>query len=258
MVVAHPDDDAYGCGGTVALHADDASFRFVLVHATDGAQGDIRPGFPATRESLGSIRRQEDARAWAALGRVPDRHEWLDYPDGRLDAVPFDDLVAKVADIIRQERPTVVVTFGPDGITGHPDHVRIGMATDTAFHRVRAEGGPGLDRLLHGALPQSVFERWNATRARTGLPTWDPASVYDLRGVPDEEIAVSVDVSSVADRIVAGLRQHDSQLHVIANAGVSDEMWAKSVSMEHLVMAWPPRLPGEARLTSMFEGLDEV
>lgn len=51
-VVAHPDDDAYGMAGTVALHAADPDFRFILIHATDGGGGgDIREGFPATRES---------------------------------------------------------------------------------------------------------------------------------------------------------------------------------------------------------------
>ena len=88
MVVAHPDDDAYGIASTVALHADDPEFRFVLVHATDGEGGDIALGFPATRETLGSIRRAEDEAAWRAVGREPDRHEWLGLPDGELADLP--------------------------------------------------------------------------------------------------------------------------------------------------------------------------
>ncbi len=88
-VFAHPDDDAYGSAGSVALHADDPDFRFVLVHATYGEQGDIREGFPATRETLGSVRRAEDEAAWRALGRVPDRHEWLGLPDGGVAEVPL-------------------------------------------------------------------------------------------------------------------------------------------------------------------------
>lgn len=87
-VFAHPDDDAHGIAGTVALHADDPEFRFVLVLATDGGAGDIREGFPATRETLGAIRQAEDAAAWQALGRVPDRHVWLGYADGEVDRVP--------------------------------------------------------------------------------------------------------------------------------------------------------------------------
>jgi LmbE family N-acetylglucosaminyl deacetylase len=76
-VFAHPDDDGYGVAGGVGLHASEPDFRFVLIHATFGGHGDIRDGFRATRETLGSIREAEDEAAWRALGRVPDGHEWL-------------------------------------------------------------------------------------------------------------------------------------------------------------------------------------
>ena len=102
---AHPDDDAYGAAGSVALHADEPDFRFVLVHATFGEHGEIRDGFPATRRTLGSIRRAEDEAAWRAIGRVPDRHERLGLPDGGVADVPFDDLVAAVARILRRRNP---------------------------------------------------------------------------------------------------------------------------------------------------------
>ena len=256
VVVAHPDDDAYGMAGTVALHADDPGFRYVLVHATDGAAGDIRPDFPVTRETLGSVRRAEDERAWQVLGRPPDRHEWFGYDDGGVAAVPFEELVDRIAELLREERPDVVGTFGPDGITGHPDHVRVGAATDEAFDRVAAEPGRGLRRLVHGALPQSVFERWNETRRRKGLTPWDPDAVYHLRGVPDEQIGISVDTSSVALRVVAGLREHRSQQHVIAIPDVTDEQWARSASVEHYVVARPHRPAGTPVLTDVFEGLD--
>jgi LmbE family N-acetylglucosaminyl deacetylase len=105
LVVAHPDDDAYGVAGTVALHAADPDFRFVLVHATDGGAGDIRDGFPATRETLGAIRRGECEAAWRAHGRLPDRHEWLDYPDGAVDQMPFSELVDRIAAILAEEEP---------------------------------------------------------------------------------------------------------------------------------------------------------
>jgi LmbE family N-acetylglucosaminyl deacetylase len=243
--------------GTVALHADDPGFRYVLVHATDGGLGDIAPGFPATRETLGAVRRAEDERAWEALGRPPDRHEWLGYEDGSLPDVPFEELVDRLAALLAEERPDVVGTFGPDGITGHPDHVRLGAATDEAFDRVAAQPGPGLHRLLHGALPQSVFERWNETLRRRGLAPWDPTAVYHLRGVPDEHIGMTVDTSSVAHRIVAGLREHRSQQHVIVAPDATDEQWARSVGREHYVVVRPVRRPGAPTLTDVFEGLPE-
>ena len=110
--------------------------------------------------------------------------------------------------------------------------------------------GSGFQRLLHGAMPQSVFDRWNASRMRRGEPAWDPSAIYHLRGVPDESIGMSVDVSSVADRVVAGLREHRSQQHVMGAGPGLD--WERAVGMEHYVIAWPSGLQG---LTDVFEGL---
>jgi LmbE family N-acetylglucosaminyl deacetylase len=255
-VFAHPDDDAYGAAGSVALHADDPDFRFVLVHATEGERGDIRDGFPATRETLGAVRRREDEAAWQALGRVPDRHEWLGLPDGGVADVPAEEVVAAVARILEEEQPAVVVTFGPDGIFGHPDHIAIGAATDAAFHRLRSQDGPGFRRLAHGAVPQSVFERWNRQRAELGLFTFDPTQTYHMRGVPDEQIRVTVDCSAVTGRIVAGLREHRSQLHVMSDDPTNSEQWERRVRREWYAVAWPPRVPGAPMLTDLFDGLD--
>lgn len=255
-VFAHPDDDAYGAAGSVALHADEPDFRFVLVHATAGEQGDIREGFPATRQTLGAVRRAEDDAAWRALGRVPDRHEWLALPDGGVADVPFEDVVTAVARILDEEEPAVVVTFGPDGIFGHPDHVAIGAATDEAFVRLRAEHRPGFRRLAHGAVPQSVFERWNRQRAELGLFTFDPTQTYHMRGVPDEQIRVTVDCREVTSRIVAGLREHRSQLHVMSDDPTNTDQWERRLRREWYTIAWPPVEPEAPMLTDLFDGLD--
>jgi len=55
-----------------------------------------------------------------AVGRIPDRHDWLGYPDGGVADVPFEELVDAIAAVMEQQRPTVVHSFGPDGIFGHP------------------------------------------------------------------------------------------------------------------------------------------
>jgi LmbE family N-acetylglucosaminyl deacetylase len=255
-VFAHPDDDAYGIAGTVALHADDPLFRFVLVVATDGEGGDIRPGFPATRETLGAVRRAEDAAAWRALGRVPDRSLWLGYPDGGVSDVPFAELVDRIAGILAEERPDVVATFGPDGIFGHPDHITIGAATDAAFGRLAPPARPGTRRLCHAAIPNSVFNRWNQKRAEEGRWVFNPSEIYHMRGVPDEEVAITVDTRPVADRIVAGLSEHRSQHHVIIDDPTDVERWRRIVSREWWSIAWPPRPAGSPMLTDLFDGLD--
>ncbi|WP_202605330.1 PIG-L family deacetylase [Glutamicibacter soli] len=134
VIVAHPDDDAYGCAGSIALHETDPGFKFILVIATDGGAGLIADGIPATPETLGAWRRGESVRAWQAHGRMPDRHVWLDYADGGLHLVEPGELEDRVRRILLEERPQVVATFGPDGITGHRDHIAIGRAADAAFH----------------------------------------------------------------------------------------------------------------------------
>lgn len=253
-VFAHPDDDAYGVAGTVALHAEDPEFRFVMVHATLGELGDIREGFPATRETLGRVRRAEDEAAWRALGREPDRHEWLGLPDGGVADQPRAQVVAALARILEEEQPAVVVTFGPDGIFGHPDHVAIGAATDEAFEQVRAAGVP-VQRLLHGMVPQSVFERWQAQRADLGLYTWDPAQTFHMRGVPDDLLHVDVDCRAVAGRKVAGLQEHRSQLHVMSDHPMQPGVWERRVGREWFTIAWPPTEPGTPPLPDLFTGL---
>lgn len=253
-VVAHPDDDAYGIAGVVALRAADPRFRFVLVHATDGEAGSIAPGSGATRETLGAVRREEDRRAWEVLGRTPDRHEWFGYPDGRLSDVPRSELVDRIATVLEQERPDVVLTFGPDGITGHPDHVAVGRATDEAFLRLAGAGRAGLQRLLHGAIKQSVIDRWNRDRVAAGLPEWDPGTVFHLRGVPDADIGVQIDTSNVAPLIRAAMREHRTQRADMDPPGDSDAKKLKDVSRETEVLVWPPRAPGRV-LADVFEGL---
>lgn len=252
FVAAHPDDEMFGAGPSVALHADDPELRFVLVHATDGEAGEIAEDSGVAREELAAVRRREAHEAWVALGRVPDRHEWFGLPDGGLASHPFEDLVERIATVLAEERPDVVITFEPDGITGHPDHVTVSRATTAAFRRV-AGTGPGLRRLLYGAIPQSWIDRWNSRLVDLGLETWDPTRPYHLRGVPDETIGIDVDSGSVAARLIAGVRAHKTQWSY-QTVG-TDIPLADGFRRSHFVIAWPPHPPGQPLLADIFEGL---
>ncbi|CAN7310474.1 PIG-L deacetylase family protein [Knoellia sp. LjRoot47] len=253
-VWAHPDDECYAMYGTVVRHATDPGFRPVVVHATDGDAGEIAPGVPATPETLGAWRRAEDVAAWRALGTEPDPHVWLGHPDGRLGDVG-DGLVDEVAEVLRAERPDVVVTFGPDGVTGHPDHVAIGATTERAFHRVRDEGSGGLHRLLFGCIPRRAWAIAQRYRAHAGLGPWDPSRVYELRSVPDDDVGIVVRHRDGLDRMLAAHKEHRSQRHVMFDPSGTDEQWKNVISLETWAVAWPPRDPGTAVLTDVFEGL---
>jgi N-acetyl-1-D-myo-inositol-2-amino-2-deoxy-alpha-D-glucopyranoside deacetylase len=111
------------------VHNDDPGFRFVLVHATDGEGDSIVEASGATSETLGAVRREEDRQGVADARPCPGPARVVGYSDGGLADVPRRELVDRIAAILDQERPEVVVTFGPDGITGHLDHITIGEAT---------------------------------------------------------------------------------------------------------------------------------
>jgi LmbE family N-acetylglucosaminyl deacetylase len=252
-VVAHPDDDTWSVAGTVALHADDPDFRFTLIHVSSGEAGMISDPSLATRETLGAVREEEDRRSWIALGRTPDRHDWLRYPDHRVQEQPFDELVERVAMVLLDVRPDVVVTFGPDGITGHPDHITVGRAATEAFHRGRADGGGGFRRLIHNAIPVSVIAAWNEELVASGKEPFDPTRLYQPRGVPDDAIGVRVDTGAVAPRVLAAIREHRTQANDWNE--LTDEEQLRALSREHGVITWPPREPGSPVLGSVFGDL---
>jgi len=253
VVVAHPDDDTFGAAGTVALHAGDPDFRFVLVHVTSGEAGQIAESSGATREDLGSVREEEDRRSWRVLGREPDRHEWLRYPDGSVADVAFEDIVGAIAGVLHEERPDVVMTFGPEGITDHPDHKAVGRATSEAFHELREASETGFRRLLHTSLRASMIEEWNRRLVAAGREPFDPTKVFHPRGVPDEAIGVDVDCTSVARRKFDALREHRSQAGDVEDW--SEEEQLAAMANETHVVAWPPSEPGAPVLTDVFEGL---
>ena len=127
---AHPDDECYCAGGTLAKYAQ-AGSETMVISATRGQAGEIHDARKATRQTLGRVREQELCEACAELG-VQHVVCW-DYMDGRLMMADRQQLVGDVVQVIRSFRPDIVITFGEDGAYGHPDHVAIGQATHEAF-----------------------------------------------------------------------------------------------------------------------------
>jgi LmbE family N-acetylglucosaminyl deacetylase len=120
-VWAHPDDEAYLCGGLMAA-AVDAGLRVVCVTATRGELGVTDPArWPPER--LAEIREAELAASLEILG--VQEHRWLGFADGGCAAVPLAEGAETVAAVLREVRPDTVVTFSADGQTGHPDHIAV-------------------------------------------------------------------------------------------------------------------------------------
>jgi LmbE family N-acetylglucosaminyl deacetylase len=248
FVAAHPDDDTFGIGGSVALHAQDPDLRLVIIHATDGEAGEIAPDVDVARENLGAWRRQEDEEAWKILGRTPDRHEWLGLPDGGLADLPPGELAGKIQQILEAEQPDVVATFGPDGITGHPDHVAVFKATTQAFNSLPSDPRR---RLLHAAIPGSEMRKWNEDLVAKGKRPWDPEKPFHLRSVPDEEIDIFVDVREVVPTLVQAIRAHKSQWSYSVQ---NDDAPLMTTRWECWQVGAPKPRPGRV-LSDIFEGL---
>lgn len=147
-VLAHPDDETFGMGGTLALYAQ-RGVQVDLVCATRGEVGEVDEKYLADIKSTACLRTQELKQAAAILGL----HEviFLNYRDSgmvgspdnvhpnALAAQPIEVVAGKVAHIIRQIRPEVVITFDPIGGYRHPDHIAIHQATVLGFKMADGE-----------------------------------------------------------------------------------------------------------------------
>ena len=147
-VWAHPDDEAYLAGGIMHLAAR-AGCRVACVTATRGELGTSDPdAWPP--DKLARERTRELERCLGILG--VEEHVWLDHPDGGCADVPEEEAVDQLMAIFHEVQPRTVLTFGPDGMTGHADHVAVCRWTTKAFERY---GVP--DTSLHYA---TVIPEW--------------------------------------------------------------------------------------------------
>jgi LmbE family N-acetylglucosaminyl deacetylase len=170
-VFAHPDDEVFCCGGTMARHVAEGA-EAMVASATRGEAGQVRDATVATRRTLGEVRERELREGCARLGVQHVRV--LDHRDGTLGDDDPGALATEVAGIIAEFEPDVVITFGADGAYGHPDHMAISAATTRAF---ALAGSPG--RLYHSHFPRSrlfMFDR---------LAQWLLQFDFRFRGGPD-------------------------------------------------------------------------
>ncbi len=140
-IYAHPDDESYGNPATIRLYAG-RGVSMSLITATRGEAG--KTNGACGREELGAVRESELRCACAALG--VERLEILGYPDGGLAGVDFDEAVSRLMAFCRETRPDVLVSYGEDGVTGHPDHVAVSRWTAAAFFRLRDYQDPTVIR----------------------------------------------------------------------------------------------------------------
>jgi LmbE family N-acetylglucosaminyl deacetylase len=256
-VYAHPDDDTYSVGGVLAKEGP-GRIDYSLIVATSGEAGVISDPSLATRDNLGEVREAEERTAVSAVGFVDASIHYLRFPDGGVKEVPATELVGRIALLLEEIQPHIVVTFGPEGVTMHDDHVTVSRAATEAFHAARATVGEGTAflRLYYNAIPQSSMDTfWEALRAR-GVDIGDPEGPYMPRGVPDETLAVRVDCRDVVKRKLDALLAHRTQR--VELEYYPQDLLPEFLGEESFVQAWPPPgdVAGQAVRGSLLEDLD--
>ena len=235
-VFAHPDDESFGIGGTLARYSSDPGVRVVLLCATRGEAGEISDPSLATKERLAEVREGELRCAVEALG--VDELLLLDYRDSgmagtaenldprSLNMADFDEVVGKIVYQVRRIRPDVIITFDPTGGYGHPDHVAIHYHTRAAFTaaadpcRYAEQLQAGLtahqvQKLYYTAIPHRFFVAVAARMQELGMEV--PQRYLDRLegpfGLPDGACTTDVDVQGYWDAKYAAVSCHATQLH---------------------------------------------
>ena len=205
-IFAHPDDETYRAGGTLALLAQWG----VRVHVLCATRGEA--GIPEMApDEAGKVRQAELECACRALGIEPPR--FLDYRDGTLPQVNDDQAIGQVVQAVQELRPQVLLTWPPNGVSGHSDHMAVSRSTGEVFQRTA-----GLVALYHLVVPRSLAEVMEMDHLRT---------------VPDEAVTLAVDVSAVWEKKMAAIRCHRTQMDNSPILSASAERQRLFLGMEH-------------------------
>ena len=222
-VLAHPDDESFGFGGTLAKYAAEGVETYVVT-ATRGEAGRFgslgKGGDPL---ELGRVREAELRAAASVLGI----HEVsiLGYPDGAVDKVPATDAIRDIVSHIRRIQPDIIITFGPEGGYGHPDHIAISQFA-AASVVCAADAGFSIEEGSHANAPHSHrvaklyylawrSNKWDAFQAAFRKLT----SIVD--GVerqatpwPDWAVTTEIDTSAFLPVVLKAVRCHQTQTSI--------------------------------------------
>jgi LmbE family N-acetylglucosaminyl deacetylase len=266
VVVAHPGDEAFGFGGAIASAAAEGAYVVVVCvtrgwfdarltsssPAPGGKNRDVKDG-AVTWRNLDTVREDELRRSVAVLGVRVVR--MLDYSEGDLDRVDFDHLVGRIVEPIRMHRPEVILSFGPDGVTGDSDHVVVSRAVRAAYELAARP-------LAYEDDIEEDQVAWRAAKLyELIVPPGDAARVLGDR-VPAEgygsatEPTVTLELGELAQLKLAAIGRHVTQAG--SNGPFHDwgadarDAWLAAEHYRLAVSALPAPSDGEAGL---FDGL---
>lgn len=271
-VFAHPDDEAFGTGGSLAYYTNQG-VDVTLVCATRGEVGEISDPALATPDTLGKVREGELRCAAESMG--VQQVIFLGYRDSGMVGTcenndprafinaPAEDIIRLLVGIIRNTRPQIIVTFEPNGGYGHPDHIAIHHHTVTAyFAAADSSAYPELGspwqalRLFYTAIPRSFFRSMKEQMADLGLDTSQLEHLEESgAGWPDGQVDLTLDVSKTVEAKWEALNCHRTQFgpnnlfRRLPEASVKTLM-----AYEHFSLAYPEHA-ARLQLNDLFDGL---
>ena len=268
FVHAHPDDESMGTGGTIARLVSEG-VRVDLVTCTDGAEGEIHDPTldpDEARPRLAEIRSAELACSVDALGGGGIHHHKLGYRDSGMmgtDAnrhadsfwqADIAEATGRLLEIVREARPRVIVSYDENGNYGHPDHIQV--------HRVgvRAAELAGTPQVLEATINRETVRGFIEAMVASGDATWDDVPDLDdpneIFGMPDEVITTRVDVRGWAERKLAAMRAHDTQVGDLAPLlAMPVEVFREAMGTEFFIRRG---VPSDHRDDDIFAGLDAL
>ena len=238
-VFAHPDDEGQ-IAGIMAKYVSHGAEAF-LACATRGEMGMPNDLSLLGGGTMAQLREAELRCACKVLGVKNIR--FLNYREGSFHTADPDEVIRKIAEVIRQFGPQIVITFGPEGVYGHRDHIAISRWVTSAFcaiqQRKPSQGLQFPRRLYYTAYPRSLFDRLRSQGIECAIEL--DGTIHRISGVPDKKITTVIDVADFQDRKREAFLCHRSQLQR------GDFRWRimegklmELLATERLVRAFPP------------------
>ena len=245
-VLAHPDDESLGFGGTLAKYSAEGVKTFVVT-ATRGERGRNGASRDTPAAQLATMREAELLAACRVLG-VSEVH-LLGYPDAMLDQVDCRFATESISSLIRRIKPDVVMTFGPDGAYGHPDHIAISqftLAAVMAAHRVSKFYYMGWTArkwaAYQAALKRLVSIVDGVERQATPWPDW--------------AITTTIDTAAHASTVWRAVSCHETQMSIYGNLQQLPEEHHRALwGSQEFYRAFSLVNGGRHRESDLFEGL---
>ncbi|MFY0543026.1 PIG-L deacetylase family protein [Brevibacillus sp. H7] len=241
FVFAHPDDETFTSGVTIAKYVNEERAVVSLLCATRGQAGKAGDPPVCLPGELPVYRERELREAASILGIA--HVDILDYEDKHLNEVPMDELIAQIHAAIQRHQPQIVITFAPHGISGHPDHIVISKATRLAMEKLPLAGSP-VKKMYY--VTHSSAESFGVISP----PYTDPYEAVTT------EISAPQYVPQVAQALLAHKTQHLSINRVFPGVIGGDYRHVRAVN--HFILAWH-KLPGyevKGKESDLFAGID--